>query len=270
MLIEIINQLYSNWATMSYQDPTLIVKTLAMLPSEKQGLPQSEVDKETQYIIDNIVNKTNSEILHDKEIMKKISELGGDLIITVFACNFHIDGKVNEDITEANFLNRRMFERFSVTKRQDDPYTRELIVGSTTLEQETYGVALDKFKKRLGLKGDGDLTVLTLVPMSPFPTAHNLVKSFADTFKQAALDEIKVMSNRLHGRVQNRILIKHLGVFHAHRSSAISALFRYARHRPPILVLHLGLQHRKLPSACRVEGRASSGSKDGIRKGSRV
>ncbi|PPR01035.1 hypothetical protein CVT26_015636 [Gymnopilus dilepis] len=168
-----------------------------MLPSEERGLHQSEIDKETQYIIDNIVNKTNSEMLEDQDIMKKISELGGDLIITVFACNFHIDGTPNKDVTEANFLNRRMFERFSVTKCEDDPYTRELIVGSTTLEQETYGVALDKFKERLGLEGDGDLTVLTLVPMSPFPTAHNLVKSFADTFKQAALDEIKECYRRI-------------------------------------------------------------------------
>jgi hypothetical protein len=35
--------------------------------------------------------------------MAKIRELGGDLVIIVFACNFHIDGAVNEDITEANF-----------------------------------------------------------------------------------------------------------------------------------------------------------------------
>ncbi len=85
-----------------------------------------------------------------------------------------------------------MFERFSVTKRQDDPYTRELIVGSTSLDEDTYGVALAKLKERLGLTGGGDLTVTTLDPMSPFPTAHNLVKSFADTFKSAALEEIEV------------------------------------------------------------------------------
>jgi hypothetical protein len=177
---------------MTYNEPNLIVKTLIMLPSEQNGLPPSEVDKETQYIIDNIVNKTNSEIVNNKEVMQKISELGGDLIITVFVCNFHVEGKVNEEVTEANFLNRRLFERFSVTKRQDDPYTRELIVGSTSLDVDTYGVALAKLKERLGLKGGGDLTVMTLVPMSPFPTAHNMVKSFADTFKSAALEEIEV------------------------------------------------------------------------------
>jgi len=177
---------------MTFNEPNLIVKTLIMLPSEQKGLPPSEVDKETQYIIDNIVDKPNSEIVNNKEVMQKISELGGDLIITVFVCNFHVEGKVNEDVTEANFLNRRLFERFSVTKRQDDPYTRELIVGSTSLDEDTYGVALAKLKERLGLKGGGDLTVMTLVPMSPFPTAHNLVKSFADTFKSAALEEIEV------------------------------------------------------------------------------
>ena len=180
---------------MTFEDPNLIVKTLVMLPSEKEGLPQSDIDAETRYIIDNIVNQPNSEIINNPEVMKKISQLGGDLIITVFACNFHIGDQVNENVTEANFLNRRMFERFSVTHRDQDPYTRELIVGSTSLEEASYGVALEKYKERLGLKGAGDLTVMTLVPMSPFPTAHNLVKSFADTFKQAAQEMIEVSSH---------------------------------------------------------------------------
>ncbi|CCM01340.1 uncharacterized protein FIBRA_03390 [Fibroporia radiculosa] len=184
-------KLYCNWATMTLDEPNLIVKTLVMLPSEQKGLPPCEVEKEERYILDNIVNKPNSEIFENPETMRKISELGPDLIVDVFACNFHIGGKVNEDVTEASFLNRRLFERFSVTKRTDDPHTRELIVGSSILEQKTYGVALDKFKERLGLKGDGDLYIMTLVAMSPFPTAHNLVKSLADTFKQAALDEIQ-------------------------------------------------------------------------------
>ena len=177
---------------MTFEEPNLIVKPLVLLPSEQKGLPPTEVEKEIRFIIENIVNKSNSEIINNEEAMEKIKELGGDLIIIVFACNFHINGVVNENITEANFLNRRMFERFSVTSRDDDPYTRELIVGSTSLDQESYGVALEKYKERLGLKGDGDLTVMVLVPMSPFPTAHNLVKSFADTFKAAALDEIEV------------------------------------------------------------------------------
>jgi len=182
---------------MTFHDPKLIVKTLVMLPSERMGLPQPEIDAETQYIIDNIVNQPNSEIILNPEVMKKISELGGDLIITVFACNFYINGEINQDVTEANFLNRRMFERFSVTKREDDPYTTKLIVGSTSLEAEMHGVALQSFKERLGLTTAGDLTVMTLVPMSPFPTAHNFVNSFADTFKEAALEEIEECYTRI-------------------------------------------------------------------------
>ncbi|KAF8887664.1 pyridoxal phosphate-dependent transferase [Gymnopilus junonius] len=215
-------KLYANWATMSFNDPNLIVKTLAMLPSEKKGLAQSEIDKEIKYIIDKIVNQPNDEIIHGKEIMKSISELGGDLIITVFACNFRINGRVNEDIKEANLLNRRLFERFSVTKREDDPYKCDLFVSSTTLEQKTYGVALDKFKERLGLKGDGDLIVLNLVPMSPFPTAHNLVKSFSDTFKKAAIEEIEECCARIvpspaqHSFVMqgtDRLFLSYISVF---------------------------------------------------------
>ncbi|KAJ3505820.1 hypothetical protein NLJ89_g7216 [Agrocybe chaxingu] len=216
-------KLYCNWATMTFNEPDLIVKTLVMLPSERDGLPQSVIDEETQYIIDNIVNKPNSEILQDRDAMEKLSELGGDLVITVFACNFRLDGKINEDVAEANFLNRRLFERFSVTKRQDDPYTRELIVGSTNLEEKTYGLALEKYKERLGLKGEGDLTVMTLVPMSPFPTAHSLIKDLANTFKEAAKEEMKECQDRIattpahHSFVMqgtDKLFLSYISVFH--------------------------------------------------------
>ncbi len=57
---------------MTFNEPNLIVKMLVILPSWQKGLPPSEVDKETQYIIDNIVNKPNSEIVNSKEDMEKI------------------------------------------------------------------------------------------------------------------------------------------------------------------------------------------------------
>jgi hypothetical protein len=170
---------------MDYQQPDLIVKTLVAPPFAQKD------------IIDTIVDKTNSEILNSTEAMKMIKQLGGDLIITVFACNFHIEGKINENITEANFFNRLLFKKFSVTSRHDDPYTTEIIVGSSSLPQKTYGKALDDFKSRLGLKGDGDLTVMTLVPMSPFPTVHQLVKKLASIFKTAALEYIEVRMYRI-------------------------------------------------------------------------
>ncbi|KAJ3507603.1 hypothetical protein NLJ89_g6212 [Agrocybe chaxingu] len=216
-------KLYCNWATMAFNEPDLIVKTLVMLPSERDGLPQSVINEETGYIIDNIVNRPNSEILHNRGVMDKLSELGPDLCIIVFACNFHLDGKVNEDVAEANFLNRRLFERFSITKRQDDPYTRELIIGSSTFNEKTYGLALEKYKERLGLKGEGDLTVLILAPMSPFPTAHSLVKSLAETFKEAAKEEIKECEARIsvskahHSFVMqgaDKLFLSYISMFH--------------------------------------------------------
>lgn len=51
--------------------------------------------------------------------MALLNKLGSDLIINLFACNFrYADGTVNKDIEEANWLNRRIFEAFSITQRQ--------------------------------------------------------------------------------------------------------------------------------------------------------
>jgi hypothetical protein len=87
-----------------------------------------------------------------------------------------------------------MFQRFSVTKREHDPYTRELIVGSTSLEETLHGVALAKFKEHLGLKGPGQWQSYCHDACShvPFPYRPQFCENFADTFKNAALEEIEV------------------------------------------------------------------------------
>jgi hypothetical protein len=57
--------LYANLATMTFEEPNLIVKTLVLLPSEEKGLPPREVDEEIRFIIEIIVNKPNSEIMNN-------------------------------------------------------------------------------------------------------------------------------------------------------------------------------------------------------------
>jgi hypothetical protein len=49
-----------------------------------------------------ILSKSNEEVIQDEEAFKVLCTLASDLKINVFACNFRIDGKVNDNVEEAN------------------------------------------------------------------------------------------------------------------------------------------------------------------------
>lgn len=69
-----------------------------MLPTEKAGASPEEIEKQRQFIRDRILNRDNAELEADQEAVKLLKQVGGDLMINAFACNFEIDGKVNEDV----------------------------------------------------------------------------------------------------------------------------------------------------------------------------
>ncbi|GES83006.1 PLP-dependent transferase [Rhizophagus clarus] len=154
-------KLYCHWATMSTNDDDFIVTPFNMLPTEKCLPPNlEEIEKQKQLIRSLIVEKYNHEIVESNQAKKLIKELGSDLMINTFACNFKLkvkeNGKevlkVNEDINEANYLNRRLYEEFSLTSSEDTNKNKFLILTSTQFKQENYGDCLKNFKNRLGLK----------------------------------------------------------------------------------------------------------------------
>jgi len=119
------------------------------------------------------------------------------LNINAFACNFrYADGTVNKDISEANYLNRRIFERLSVTSAGEDPGSVPFYLTSTIFAQKDYGECASYFKKRLQLEGDGDLFVLRNVVMSPFSTTGNFVQKLADIFQQVLEEEVDRVRDR--------------------------------------------------------------------------
>lgn len=69
-----------------------------MLPTEKAGASPEEIEKQRQFIRDRILNRDNGALEADKDAVELLKQVGGDLMINAFACNFEIDGKVNEDI----------------------------------------------------------------------------------------------------------------------------------------------------------------------------
>lgn len=121
-------------------------------------------------------------------------DLGSDLNINAFAINFrYSDGRLNEDVEEANYLMKRVIESLSVDSPDDDPTKIPLYLTSTEFSDELYGNCKKHFMERLGLENSRqDLMVLRNVVMSPFPTDGNFIHHLAGIFYKAAAKETEV------------------------------------------------------------------------------
>ncbi|KAL0573075.1 hypothetical protein V5O48_008886 [Marasmius crinis-equi] len=193
-------KMYANWATITLDSKSLVVTPFLQLPSERAGLSPAEIHEERIRIRDRILLQPNALLEQDDETLQFMQELGSDLMINPFACNFHVNGKLNADVVEASFLNRRLFKRFSVSRiREGEAGLNEkpLILMPMKFLRGKYGDVLSKFKERMGLvesiEGDVDeeLYALSNVSMSPWPTANGFLKTMAEAFKRVAEEEIQ-------------------------------------------------------------------------------
>lgn len=181
---------------MSDDKTSFIVVPLNRLPSELRPDSSPEnILEEKKFIRERILPKDNAQLLGDNEAMALLNKLGSDLNINLFACNFrYADGTVNKDIEEANWLNRRIFEAFSITSAYKDARDVPFYLTSSILAQSDYGECAVEFKRRLGLEGKQDLFVLRNVVMSPFTTTHAFVSEMAMEFQKVLEREVKVSS----------------------------------------------------------------------------
>ncbi|THH16889.1 hypothetical protein EW146_g3821 [Bondarzewia mesenterica] len=169
-------KMYGHWATMSLESPVLTVTPFNMLPIEKEkpNPTPDEIKAQQEEIRTKIVNRRNDELEHDLDAMSLVRQLGSDTMINAFACNFKVDGVINTDVVEANFLNTRIYQRLSVLTVNDDLKDRPIIILRTELMQKNYLGTLDMFKSRMGLSGSEDLVALTNVSME---TAEEEIKN---------------------------------------------------------------------------------------------
>lgn len=189
-------KMYAHWATMTLESDTLIVVPFNMLPAEREGKSVEEVEAQRAFIKRNIADRPNHELVQDPEAMHLVRMMGSDLSINAFACNFRLSrgGPLNQDVAEASYLNKRIIERLSVTRVDDEARKKPVLLMGSELDQERYGPCLANFKQRLGLYGDDPtpLAGLCNVSMSPFPTAGNFVRELADAFRKVAEEEVQV------------------------------------------------------------------------------
>jgi len=185
----------AHWAAMSDSETPYIV--MPFNPLVNDGNKDKE-DQEKQFIRTRILHKSNQEIVQDQEAMDELCALGSDLNINAFACNFRINGRVNEDVEDANYLNNRVFDRLSVTKVWEKPQDIPLFLSSTIFGREDYGECLRNYKQRMGLETDSeqDLFVLRNVVMSPFQGVSDYPGRMAELFENVLKEETKNVIER--------------------------------------------------------------------------
>ncbi|KAI8630680.1 pyridoxal-dependent decarboxylase domain-containing protein [Xylariaceae sp. FL1651] len=235
-------RLSAEWAALTDTNSPFICIPFNMLPSELGPNPTEEkIEAEKRRIRRDIVNKTNARIIEEDQkrpdefkAMKLMRELGSDLNINAFALNFRYeDGRLNDDIEEANYLMQRVVETLSVDSPTDDPTKIPLYLTSTEFSDELYGKCKANFVKRLGLEqSTQDLMVLRNVVMSPFPTDGNFTNQLAEIFYETVATETEVVRKRntlapdLHSFLvqgTEQIYLIHLPMFHVanHRQQLI-------------------------------------------------
>ncbi|KAL8716503.1 MAG: hypothetical protein Q9225_006181, partial [Loekoesia sp. 1 TL-2023] len=199
---------------MSTDSSNYVCVPLNLLPAERKAMedpnttPESyakAAEEEKQKIRERILNKSNQEIIGEDanrapedRAMVLLRAIGSDLNINAFALNFrYSDGTLNDDVEEANYLNRRVVEALSVDSPEDDPTKIPFYLTSTEFEHELYGNCAQHFKKRLGLAQDElSLMVLRNVLMTPFPTEGNFIDKMVKIFQEVIEKEVEVCRKR--------------------------------------------------------------------------
>lgn len=168
-------RLYAALITMASEDDDFTVTPFQRLPAEAAGKSPAEVRKQYGYVRDEIVPRTNEQLLNDPKAMKLFRELGSDQIIIAYSFNFkHTDGKLNRDAVLANELNNDIFATLSL-QRFGGAYvpTVPMFVTSSEFEPQTYGQAfVDEFARRLGVdaRRGQSISFLVTTTMDPWLT----------------------------------------------------------------------------------------------------
>ncbi|TFK37682.1 PLP-dependent transferase, partial [Crucibulum laeve] len=197
-------RLAAHWATISDDTTQCIVVPLNKLRAEPD---KDAVKEEKEFIRKKILGRSNEDLVNDKDprVMEELRALGSDLNINAFTCNFRMPNPAkpgewvdNEDVEEANYMNKMIFERLSVTDVGENPADTPLFITSTTFSESDYGKCVTNFKRRLGLEDESgqDLFVMRNVVMSPFQVAGGFSQKLADIFKQTLEDEMRHVVER--------------------------------------------------------------------------
>lgn len=192
-------RLYSALVTMPQDDDPFILVPFQRLPAERAGKPAAEIKAQLEFIRDRIVRKSNEELLEDSQAVELLKQLGSDQIIVAYAFNLKKRGAVNPDLSLANELNNRVFEKLSLSPDRDEVYKTPLIVTSSTFSVGVYGQDfVDEFARRLGASAapNDSIDFLLSTTMNPWITdtaEGNFIPTLTKVLRHTILDVVSAL-----------------------------------------------------------------------------
>ncbi|KAL4967037.1 pyridoxal phosphate-dependent decarboxylase family protein [Aspergillus stella-maris] len=191
-------RLAAHWAAMTTKEDSFICVALNRLPAEKNG---GDVEGQKKFIREQVLQKSNQEIVANDgttHAMNLLRALGSDLNINAFALNWRYeDGRLNNDIEEANYFMTRVVKQLSISSPNDDPSKLDFFLTSTEFGHEEYSTCAELYMDRLGIaRSKESLMVLRNVVMSAFPTEHDFINQLVARFRAVVEDTVKVCRDR--------------------------------------------------------------------------
>lgn len=189
-------RIYAAMITMPEEKDDFLIAFLQRLPAERQGESPAKVKAQIDYIRQNIVPKSNQEIIQDQTAMNLLKELGSDQIIITYAFNFKVNGVPNKDVKLVNQLNQAIYNKLSLSPTRDEVLKTPMIVTSSQFDPAVYGhTFVEEFKQRLGVEGDPDTPIYFLITttMDPWLTdtaTGNFIPTLIDVLRNTLSEVI--------------------------------------------------------------------------------
>lgn len=192
-------RLYSSFITMAEEEDPFIIVPFQRLPAEKKGESPEKIQEQYDFIKNEIVPKTNAEIMANPEVRALFPELGSDQVIITYTFNFKVDGQLNTDVQKLNELNLNIFKALSLAPGNDRPAQTPMYLTQSQFTVEAYGKYLvDHYKSRLGLSLDNDepVNILISTTMDPWLTdtaEGNFIPEVTKALKETVLEQIELL-----------------------------------------------------------------------------
>ncbi|SFO28089.1 Pyridoxal-dependent decarboxylase conserved domain-containing protein [Chitinophaga sp. YR627] len=191
-------RLYSAFITMAEPDDPFIIVPFQRLPAEKHGEGPQKIKEQYDFIKNEIVPKTNEEIMSNAEAVKLLPELGSDQIIITYTFNFKENGVLNKDVDKLNELNLNIFQALSLSPGEHDhPSKTPMYVTQSQFDNDSYGKSfVNNYKERLGLSTDNDepVNILISTTMNPWLTDTadgNFIPELVKALRQTVLEQVE-------------------------------------------------------------------------------
>ncbi|SDF03435.1 pyridoxal-dependent decarboxylase [Chitinophaga filiformis] len=197
-------RLYSAFITMAEPDDPFIIVPFQRLPAEKNGEGPDKIKQQYEFIKEEIVPKTNEQIMANPQAVALLPELGSDQIIITYTFNFKENGVLNKSVDKLNELNLNIFQALSLSPGDHDhPSKTPMYLTQSQFDNESYGKSfVDDYKKRLGLSIDNDepVNILISTTMNPWLTdtsEGNFIPELVKALRQTVLEQVEKLVGAL-------------------------------------------------------------------------